>query len=114
MGLAFALGWTPCIGPILAAILAVAASKATVANGAGLLAVYSLGLGVPFIIAALAVEPFAAFLARFRAHLAHMERVMGGLLGADRRRLPRRRLHAAQHLADRDLPGAAEHRLSSK
>ena len=69
MGLAFALGWTPCIGPILAAILAVAASKATVANGAGLLAVYSLGLGVPFIIAALAVEPFAAFLARFRAHL---------------------------------------------
>ena len=67
MGLAFALGWTPCIGPILAAILAVAASKATVAKGAGLLAVYSLGLGVPFIIAALAVEPFAAFLTRFRA-----------------------------------------------
>ena len=80
MGLAFALGWTPCIGPILAAILAVAASKATVAKGAGLLAVYSLGLGVPFIIAAFAVEPFAAFLARFRGHLAHMERVMGGLL----------------------------------
>ena len=80
MGLAFAFGWTPCIGPILAAILAVAASKATVAKGAGLLAVYSLGLGVPFIIAALAVEPFAAFLVRFRAHLAHMERVMGGLL----------------------------------
>ncbi|HEY1361699.1 MAG TPA: cytochrome c biogenesis protein CcdA [Xanthobacteraceae bacterium] len=80
MGLAFALGWTPCIGPILAAILAVAASKATVAKGAGLLAVYSLGLGVPFLVAALAVEPFAAFLTRFRAHLAHMERVMGGLL----------------------------------
>jgi cytochrome c-type biogenesis protein len=80
MGLAFALGWTPCIGPILAAILAVAASKATVAKGAGLLAVYSLGLGVPFVIAAFAVEPFAAFLARFRAHLVHMERVMGGLL----------------------------------
>jgi cytochrome c-type biogenesis protein len=80
MGLAFALGWTPCIGPILAAILAIAASKATVAKGAGLLALYSLGLGLPFIIAALAVEPFAAFLARFRAHLAHVERVMGGLL----------------------------------
>ena len=80
MGLAFALGWTPCIGPILAAILAVAASKATVAKGAGLLAVYSLGLGLPFIIAALAVEPFAAFLARFRTHLAHVERVMGALL----------------------------------
>jgi cytochrome c-type biogenesis protein len=80
MGLAFALGWTPCIGPILAAILAVAASKATVAKGAGLLAVYSLGLGVPFVIAAFAVEPFAAFLTRFRAHLGHVERVMGGLL----------------------------------
>ena len=80
MGLAFAAGWTPCIGPILAAILAVAASEATVAKGAGLLAVYSLGLGVPFVVAAFAVEPFAAFLTRFRAHLGHMERVMGGLL----------------------------------
>jgi cytochrome c-type biogenesis protein len=80
MGLAFALGWTPCIGPILATILAVAASEATVTKGAGLLALYSLGLGVPFIIAALAVEPFAAFLARFRSHLVHVERVMGGLL----------------------------------
>ena len=67
MGLAFAFGWTPCIGPILAAILAVAASEATVTKGAGLLAVYSLGLGIPFIAAAFAVEPFAAFLARFRA-----------------------------------------------
>src|SRR5580700_1140148 len=80
MGLAFALGWTPCIGPILAAILAVAASEATVAKGAGLLGVYSLGLGVPFIVAALAVEPFAAFLARFRAHLGLVEQAMGGLL----------------------------------
>ncbi len=80
MGLAFAFGWTPCIGPILAAILAVAASEATIAKGAGLLAVYSLGLGIPFVIAAFAVEPFAAFLVRFRAHLATVERVMGGLL----------------------------------
>jgi cytochrome c-type biogenesis protein len=80
MGLAFAAGWTPCIGPILATILAIAASEATVAKGAGLLAIYSLGLGVPFVVAALAVEPFAAFLTRFRAHLGLMERVMGGLL----------------------------------
>jgi len=80
MGLAFAIGWTPCIGPILAAILAVAASEATVLKGAGMLAVYSLGLGVPFIVAALAVEPFAAFLARFRAHLGLVEKAMGGLL----------------------------------
>ena len=80
MGLAFAFGWTPCIGPILAAILAVAASKETVTKGAGLLAVYSAGLGIPFIAAALAIEPFAAFIARFRAHLATVEKVMGGLL----------------------------------
>ena len=80
MGLAFALGWTPCIGPILAAILAVAASEATVAKGAALLAIYSLGLGVPFILAAFAVEPFTKLLARFRGHLAHVERAMGGLL----------------------------------
>ena len=80
MGLAFAFGWTPCIGPILAAILAVAASEATVAKGAGLLAVYSLGLGIPFLLAAFAVEPFAAFLARFRAHLGKMEMAMGALL----------------------------------
>ena len=80
MGLAFAFGWTPCIGPILAAILAVAASEQTVARGAGLLAVYSLGLGIPFMLAAVAVEPFAAFLTRFRRHLVHVERVMGGLL----------------------------------
>ena len=80
MGFAFALGWTPCIGPILAAILAVAASEETVAKGAGMLAVYSLGLGIPFIVAALAVEPFAAFLARFRKHLGLVEKAMGGLL----------------------------------
>jgi cytochrome c-type biogenesis protein len=80
MGLAFAFGWTPCIGPILAAILAVAASEATVAKGAGLLAVYSAGLGVPFVVAAFAVKPFAALLARLRTHLGTIEKVMGGLL----------------------------------
>jgi cytochrome c-type biogenesis protein len=80
MGLAFAFGWTPCIGPILAAILAVAASRETVAKGALLLAVYSAGLGIPFIIAALAVEPCAAFIARFKRHLDLVEKAMGGLL----------------------------------
>jgi cytochrome c-type biogenesis protein len=80
MGLAFALGWTPCIGPILAAILAIAASEQTVAKGAGMLAVYSLGLGVPFIIAAFAIESFAAFLARFKKHLHRVEQGMGALL----------------------------------
>jgi cytochrome c-type biogenesis protein len=80
IGLAFAFGWTPCIGPILAAILAVAASEQTVARGAGLLAIYSLGLGIPFIVAAFAVEPFAAFLAKFKKYLRRVEQVMGGLL----------------------------------
>lgn len=80
MGLAFAFGWTPCIGPILAAILAVAASEQTVTKGASLLAVYSLGLGIPFVAAAFAVEPFAAFLARFKKHMHRVEQVMGGLL----------------------------------
>jgi cytochrome c-type biogenesis protein len=80
IGLAFAFGWTPCIGPILAAILAVAASEQTVTRGAGLLAVYSLGLGIPFIIAAFAIEPFAAFLARFKNYLHRVEQAMGALL----------------------------------
>ncbi len=80
MGVAFAFGWTPCIGPILAAILAVAASEATVAKGAGLLAVYSAGLGIPFLVAGFAVDPFARFLARFRRHIPKVEKAMGGLL----------------------------------
>jgi cytochrome c-type biogenesis protein len=80
MGLAFAFGWTPCIGPILAAILAVAAAEQTVTRGASLLAVYSLGLGIPFVIAAFAIEPFAAFLARFRKHMLRVEQAMGALL----------------------------------
>ena len=68
-------------------------------KGAGLLAVYSLGLGIPFLLAAFAVEPFAAFLARFRRHLAKVERVMGGLAGADRHRLPHRLCLAGELLA---------------
>ncbi|HXY90153.1 MAG TPA: cytochrome c biogenesis protein CcdA [Xanthobacteraceae bacterium] len=80
MGLAFAFGWTPCIGPVLAAILAVAASEATVARGAALLAVYSLGLGIPFLAAAFALEPFVGFLGRMRRHLGLVEKTMGGLL----------------------------------
>jgi cytochrome c-type biogenesis protein len=80
MGLAFAFGWTPCIGPILAAILAVAGSEATVAKGALLLGVYSAGLGVPFLAAALAIEPFFRFIRRFRRHFGMVERTVGVLL----------------------------------
>ncbi|MDE1992682.1 MAG: cytochrome c biogenesis protein CcdA, partial [Rhizobiaceae bacterium] len=80
MGLAFAFGWTPCIGPVLGAILGVAASRQTVGSGAGLLAIYSLGLAVPFWIAAAFSNVFMAFLTRFRRHLGTVEKVMGGLL----------------------------------
>jgi cytochrome c-type biogenesis protein len=61
-------------------VLALAAAEPTVIEGVGLLAVYSLGLGIPFVVAALAAEPFAAFLARFRTHLGLVEKAMGGLL----------------------------------
>jgi cytochrome c-type biogenesis protein len=80
MGLAFAFGWTPCIGPILAAILSVAAAEATVAKGAGLLAVYSAGLGIPFLLAAFMVEQFSSMFARMKKHLVHVERAMGVLM----------------------------------
>ena len=80
MGLAFAFGWTPCIGPILAAILSVAAAEATVTKGAMLLAVYSAGLGIPFLIAAFMVEQFSALFARMKRHLVMVERAMGVLL----------------------------------
>jgi cytochrome c-type biogenesis protein len=80
MGLAFAFGWTPCIGPILAAILSVAAAEATVAKGAGLLAVYSAGLGIPFLIAAFMVEQFSSLFARMKRHLVSVERAMGVLM----------------------------------
>lgn len=80
LGLAFAFGWTPCVGPILATVLAVAANEGSLATGMRLLAVYSLGLGVPFILAAVAIGPFLAFLQRFKRHLGGMERVMGTVL----------------------------------
>jgi len=80
MGLAFAFGWTPCIGPILAVILAVAGTEDTVARGALLLAVYSAGMGIPFLLAAFAIEPFMNFLVRFRKNFVIVERTVGVLL----------------------------------
>ncbi|MGI9483792.1 MAG: cytochrome c biogenesis CcdA family protein [Hyphomicrobiales bacterium] len=80
MGLAFAFGWTPCIGPVLASIFAIAAAKESVAEGALLLAAYSIGLGIPFLLAGLAVRPFLSCMQRFRKHLGTVEKTMGGLL----------------------------------
>jgi cytochrome c-type biogenesis protein len=80
MGLAFAFGWTPCIGPILAAILSIAAAEATVIKGAGLLAVYSAGLGIPFLLAAFMIEQFSSLFARMKRHLGKVEQAMGVLM----------------------------------
>lgn len=80
VGLAFAFGWTPCIGPVLATILMFAAGEDSITHGVSLLFVYSMGLGIPFVLAALAFGPFMGFLTRFRKHLGVMEKVMGGLL----------------------------------
>ena len=80
MGLAFAFGWTPCIGPVLGVILGIAATLDTVGEGALLLATYSAGLGIPFILAALFVKPFLSWLARFRKNLGLVEKAMGVLL----------------------------------
>lgn len=80
MGLAFGFGWTPCIGPVLGTILGVAAARDTVGQGAALLAVYSLGLAVPFWIAAGFSGAFMGFLTRFRRHLGLVEKIMGALL----------------------------------
>ena len=80
LGLAFAVGWTPCIGPVLAAILSVAAAEDTAWDGAALLALYSAGLGVPFVLAGIAIGPFLTFFDSFKKHLGTVEKVMGGLL----------------------------------
>jgi len=80
MGLAFAFGWTPCIGPVLGPILTLAGGRETVGEGAALLAAYSLGLGIPFLVAALFSGAFMRFLQKFRVHLGRVEKAIGVLL----------------------------------
>lgn len=79
MGFAFAFGWTPCIGPILAGVLAVAATRETIGQGVLLLACYSAGLAVPFLVTALGIGSFLRFYQRFRRHL-HTVEVFSGVL----------------------------------
>jgi cytochrome c-type biogenesis protein len=80
IGLAFAFGWTPCIGPILAGILAVASTKETVTQGMFLLAVYSAGLGIPFLLTSLALNQFLSFYGRFKRHFHAVEVLSGAMV----------------------------------
>jgi cytochrome c-type biogenesis protein len=79
LGFAFAFGWTPCIGPILAGVLALAANAETISRGVFLLAVYSAGLAVPFLLTAILINRFMRFYQRFRRHL-HTVEVLSGVL----------------------------------
>lgn len=80
IGLAFAFGWTPCVGPVLAAILFTAAGQETATQGAFLLFAYGLGMTLPFVVAALFIGPFMKWMARFRRYLGLIEKLMGALL----------------------------------
>lgn len=80
MGLAFAFGWTPCIGPILAPVLSLASEAEHLQKAIGMLVVYSLGLGIPFVLAAIGIQPFLKFLKRFQKYLGVLEKTVGVLL----------------------------------
>jgi cytochrome c-type biogenesis protein len=80
IGFAFAFGWTPCVGPVLTVILTFAAAQDSITKGIVLLAIYSMGLAVPFLLTALGVERFLKFYSRFRAHMHAIEVASGALL----------------------------------
>lgn len=82
VGLAFAFGWTPCVGPVLATILMVASTEDSINQGIYLLTSYSLGIGIPFILAAIFINPFIRFMQKFRRHLQKVEIAVGVLLVA--------------------------------
>jgi cytochrome c-type biogenesis protein len=80
LGAAISFGWLPCIGPVLATILTMAAAQETVREGVGLLCLYSLGLGIPFFLSALAIPVFLSGMKRFRHHVRTVEVVAGSIL----------------------------------
>jgi len=82
IGFAFAFGWTPCVGPVLTVILTFAAAQDSITKGIALLAIYSMGLAVPFLLTALGVERFLKFYSRFRVHMHAIEVASGALLVA--------------------------------
>lgn len=80
VGLAFAAGWTPCVGGVLTAVIMTASFEDTALRGVGLLFIFGIGLTLPFVVAAFFIEPFLRFAARFRRHLGMVEKLMGGLM----------------------------------
>lgn len=80
VGLAFAFGWTPCVGPVLASVLMVAGTEDSVGQGVSLLAAYAAGIGIPFLVAALFTGTFLRWLSGFKRYLGTIEKVMGSAL----------------------------------
>lgn len=80
LGLAFAFGWTPCIGPVLGAILSMAAQESSLSRGMVLMMLYAIGLGIPFLLAAVFIRRFMGLMTRFKRHMGKIEKAMGGLL----------------------------------
>ena len=80
VGLAFAAGWTPCVGGVLTAVIMTASFEDTALRGVGLLLIFGIGLTLPFVVAAFFIKPFLRFAARFRRHLGMVEKLMGGLM----------------------------------
>ena len=80
VGLAFAAGWTPCVGGVLTAVIMTASFEDTALRGVGLLFIFGIGLTLPFVVAAFFIKPFLRFASRFRRHLGMVEKLMGGLM----------------------------------
>ncbi len=80
VGLAFAAGWTPCVGGVLTAVIMTASFEDTAVQGVGLLFVFGVGLTLPFVVAAFFIKPFLRFAGRFRRHLGTVEKLMGALM----------------------------------
>ena len=80
VGLAFAAGWTPCVGGVLTAVIMTASFEDTALRGVGLLFIFGIGLTLPFVVGAFFIKPFLRFAARFRRHLGMVEKLMGGLM----------------------------------
>ena len=107
LGLAFAFGWTPCIGPLLGTILSLAATDADATRGTALLAVYALGLGIPFLLSAIFINRAIGLMNRIKPHMKTIERVMGVLLIAVGLMLVSGRMAALSYWMLETFPGLA-------